>query len=121
MAMQRFASPFHELTVARLGRWLAVSIATAAPSVLFATFAACSNNAPPAANDDCPSVSQNCPSPPPSWMKDVQPLIQGYCVTCHQPGGTGATTNLTTYGYVSEHSTQVLVQVYTCRMPTAGV
>jgi len=117
MATPRFASRFHEGAAGHLGRWLAALIAAGAPSAFFAFFAACSNASPPAANDGCPSVSQSCPSPPPSWAKDVQPLIQGYCVTCHRPGGTGATTDLTTYGYVSEHSTEVLVQVYTCRMP----
>jgi len=79
--------------------------------------AACSNGPPPTGNDNCPSVSESCPSPPPSWMKDVQPLIQGYCATCHRPGGTGQTNDLTTYANVYDQRTEVLLQVYTCKMP----
>lgn len=97
---------------------LGLSLAAAVPSVLLAVFVACSNAPPPAAGSDaCPSVSQNCPSPPPSWATDVQPLIQRYCVGCHSPGGTGQANDLTTYANVHERSTEVLVQVYTCLMP----
>src|SRR5579859_4182617 len=61
------------------------------------TVVACSNSPQPAASN-CPTVSSDCPSPPPSWSKDVQPLIQQYCVMCHQPGGIGESlADLTSY------------------------
>jgi len=82
--------------------------------------AACSNGAPAGGSDSCPNVSQSCPSLPPSWMKDVQPLIEGDCATCHRPGGTGQASDLTTYANVYAHRTEVLFQVYTCRMPNLG-
>ena len=53
-------------------------------------------------------------------MKDVQPLIEGDCATCHRPGGTGQASDLTTYANVYAHRTEVLFQVYTCRMPNLG-
>jgi hypothetical protein len=81
---------------------------------------ACSNGAPAVGSDNCPNVSQSCPALPPSWMKDVQPLIEGYCAACHRPGGTGQASDLTTFANVYAHRTEVLFQVYTCRMPLLG-
>jgi hypothetical protein len=66
----------------------------------------------------CPTLETNCPSPPPSWTTDVQPLVEKYCVTCHEPGGVGiSSANLTTYADVFKNRTEMLTQVYQCLMP----
>jgi hypothetical protein len=31
----------------------------------------------------CPAIPTTCPSTPPSYKTDVQPLIQTYCYQCH--------------------------------------
>jgi hypothetical protein len=80
------------------------------------TVGACSNS-PPAAST-CPTVSSDCPAPPPSWSKDVQPLIQSYCVMCHQPGGSGySLADLTSYTSVFRSRAAITFQVSQCLMP----
>jgi hypothetical protein len=90
----------------------------ASPCVLGA-IAACSPA--PAADGGaatCPTVSTDCPQPPPSWSKDVQPLVQTYCVSCHSDGGLGESlADLTSYTNVFKNRTEVLQQVYHCYMP----
>jgi hypothetical protein len=82
-----------------------------------ATVAACSNSPQPA-ESNCPTVSSDCPTPPPSWSKDVEPLIQSYCVMCHEPGGTGESlADLTTYTNVVRVRAEITYQVSTCQMP----
>jgi hypothetical protein len=82
---------------------------------VFAAAAACSS---PAATPSCPTISQSCPTPPPSWSKDVQPLVQNYCVMCHSPGGVGEPmADLTTYAGVYKARAEVQQQVYQCLMP----
>jgi mono/diheme cytochrome c family protein len=79
--------------------------------------AACSNSPQPAASN-CATVSSDCPSPPPSWSKDVQPLVQQYCVMCHQPGGVGESlADLTSYTNVFRARAEITYQVSQCLMP----
>jgi hypothetical protein len=78
--------------------------------------AACST--PPDSTVSCPDVPRSCPSPPPSWAKDVQPLVQNYCVMCHKAGGIGeAFADLTSYAGAFNARTEMQVQVYHCWMP----
>jgi hypothetical protein len=79
---------------------------------------ACSTSPPPDPTISCPIISTSCPSPPPSFAKDVEPLIQNYCVMCHSPGGTGEKfADLRTYTGVWMTRTEVQSQVYHCYMP----
>ncbi len=34
---------------------------------------------------------------PPSYVRDVQPLLQSYCARCHKPGKTKGRLDVTTY------------------------
>ena len=51
-----------------------------------------------------------------SYAKDIAPIIQDKCVTCHQPGGIGPMT-LTSYSDVRGHSTMIREVVRVQRMP----
>ncbi len=83
-----------------------------------ATAGACSNSPPSQGAPNCPTVSSDCPSPPPSWSKDVEPLIQSYCIMCHQPGGTGETlADLTSYTNVFRARAEIITQISQCLMP----
>jgi hypothetical protein len=83
--------------------------------------AACSNasnnpDAGPAST--CPNVSTSCPSTPPSWKNDVQPLIATYCLACHGDGGIEQSQfDYTTYQGVYKNRAAMVTQVYQCQMP----
>ncbi len=104
------------------GRSRAVVLALVGLSGALAALAACFDAATPDGMADsapsCPAVSTDCPSTPPSWAKDVQPIIENYCITCHEPGGNGeALADLTSYAYVYRSRSSILTQVYQCLMP----
>lgn len=89
--------------------------------------------AEPDAAPTCPNlvIPDTCPTgaadaggdalAPPSWKKDVEPLIERYCISCHSPGGAGdSTEDYTTYAGVKKAGTAIGGQVYKCLMPLAG-
>ena len=68
----------------------------------------------------CPNdLPAACPSPPPSYAKDVAPVFQQSCTTCHSPTGRQANRLLTDYAHVNAQVGAVLSQVHGCRMPPA--
>jgi hypothetical protein len=59
-----------------------------------------------------------CPSPPPSWSNEVQPIIDRTCNACHGDGGVQQhIQDFTTYSGVNRNRGSILSQVYTCKMP----
>jgi hypothetical protein len=62
-----------------------------------------------------------CPSTPPSFSAQVNPIIQEWCANCHAPGGTEAARPYTTYDEVkSAPPISMATQVLSCLMPPAG-
>ncbi len=57
-----------------------------------------------------------CGAPPPTWYRDVQPVMAERCGTCHAPGGI-TPFSLQTYEEVKEHSAQIAAAVTSRRMP----
>ena len=51
-----------------------------------------------------------------SFVKDIAPIVQSKCVTCHQPGGIGPMT-LTSYEQVRGHAPMIREVLRTQRMP----
>jgi hypothetical protein len=74
-------------------------------SVLDAT-ANCPNDLPP-----------SCPSAVPSFSRDIQPLMQGQCGTCHSATGTAPDHLFLTYTDAFSQRSAFLNQVYSCKMP----
>jgi len=73
---------------------------------------------PSAAN--CPSVSQVCPSPAPTFSGQAQTIIQNTCqLSCHVPGGLPAAARfpMQTYAQIRALAPDILSQVEQCRMP----
>jgi hypothetical protein len=67
------------------------------------------------------TAPNTCPSPPPSWKNDVEPLIQQYCWQCHDTGGSAVNTaDLSTYAGVKKNDVRILQQVHDCLMPNFG-
>jgi hypothetical protein len=66
----------------------------------------------------CPNdLPASCPVPEPSFSADVEPIFQSHCVPCHSPGGAVPDKPFTTYAGISKLKTNVLTQVYACKMP----
>ena len=68
----------------------------------------------------CPNIQfpDTCPTPPPSWKNEVQPLFTQYCSPCHGVGGPAAAqVPLATYQDVFNNRTRSWEQVYKCAMP----
>ena len=69
----------------------------------------------------CPNdLPGSCPADPPSYQRDVVPVLERHCLSCHSSGGQEATQPLDTYQAVHDRRSAVLDQVYACRMPPAG-
>ena len=67
---------------------------------------------------DCPDiVPATCPPSPPTYAKDIAPLVQATCAPCHARGGVEASRILTNYDGLFKQSNPVLLQVAACRMP----
>jgi hypothetical protein len=71
--------------------------------------------------DTCPTGAADADAPSaPSWKKDVEPLIEKYCISCHSPGGIGESTeDYSTYEGVKKAGTIIGQQVNSCAMPLA--
>ena len=82
--------------------------------------AACTTNAPPpgpACPNDLPGA---CPSPPPSYARDVAPVIAARCGPCHAPGGVeAAQRDFSAYATVHTQRVTILTQIHACLMPPA--
>jgi hypothetical protein len=62
--------------------------------------------------------TDTCPTPPPSWKTDVQPLFEAYCLQCHGTGQMAfAQVPLETYQDVFDNRTRSWQQIYQCLMP----
>ena len=69
----------------------------------------------------CPDdLPDSCPSPAPGWAKDVAPVIEARCSSCHVAGGVAAGKPLTNHAQVFSRKGAVLNQVYACKMPPEG-
>ena len=95
----------------------AVLVALGAASLVVAAVAACSSSSA-GGGVSCPTLSTDCPSVPPDWTTDVQPLIATYCFQCHGEGGIEQSQfDYTTYAGVYKNRAEMLTQVYECAMP----
>ncbi len=67
----------------------------------------------------CPrDLPQSCPSPPPSWMNDVQSIFVQACYGCHGAGGIEQSAfDFSTYAGVHKSFGSILSNVYNCAMP----
>lgn len=69
----------------------------------------------------CPvgDIPSACPSPAPTYSKDVEPIFEKKCNLCHGPGGEAKDLPLTTWAEIEKIRGGCLDQIYTCRMPPA--
>jgi hypothetical protein len=76
--------------------------------------AACSSPA-----SSCPTQIPPCPSPAPSFVNEVNPIIQSTCVPCHGPGGIESVRPYLTYEDMAAYGPfqTMYQQVLICRMP----
>jgi hypothetical protein len=67
----------------------------------------------------CPhDLPNSCPSPEPSWMNDVAPIIDQACGPCHGVGGVEQPVfDFSTYQGVHKNFGAILSNVYSCLMP----
>ena len=69
----------------------------------------------------CPNdLPGACPSPAPSWSREVSRVVGRSCTPCHSPTGAVANRPLGTWAEVFAQRQPVLTQVYSCRMPNDG-
>jgi hypothetical protein len=104
--------------IAKLVLGSALAVACGASIVLAACSSSSSSSGP--ATAPCPTnlTTDTCPTPPPSWKTDVQPLFEAYCLQCHGNGGMAfAQVPLATYQDVFDNRTRSWQQVYQCLMP----
>ncbi|MDB4947036.1 MAG: hypothetical protein JWP97_6570 [Labilithrix sp.] len=79
---------------------------------------ACSDESASPGPGACPDdVPRTCPASPPSYAKDVAPIVTASCATCHRPGGANPDRLLTSYDEIHAQRAAVLTQVAACRMP----
>ncbi|HLK37043.1 MAG TPA: hypothetical protein VKU41_09865 [Polyangiaceae bacterium] len=72
----------------------------------------------PPKTSSCPQdFPSGCPSPPPSWKAEVQPIINDRCVPCHSPTGVESVLNYTSYQGVFVRYPEMRDQLYQCVMP----
>lgn len=89
------------------------------------TLGACNNDGESTADagsggsTSCPDdLPRSCPTPPPSYAKDVAPILANRCAPCHFPGGVEvAAHDLSTYARVQAQRGSVLDQLHSCLMP----
>jgi hypothetical protein len=63
------------------------------------------------------SLPSSCPTPPPSYQTDVEPILNTYCNICHYTNSTIAKGDFTTYAGVYNYRGACLDQIYGCAMP----
>ena len=101
-------------------RWpLAQAICVALAGLAVACGGNSSETAAP--QPSCASLGHlTCPSPPPSYKADVQPIIEKHCYGCHGPGGVKVSSiDLASYAEVVKLRGDILVQTTSCppKMP----
>ena len=106
--MNRLAS----LVERALPRRARVAIAAAAQAFALG----CSSGAPATCPNDLPA---SCAATPPSYARDVAPILASKCVVCHGPGGVESNRDLSSYDHVHALRSSVLNQVHACAMPPA--
>src|ERR1700690_3463269 len=75
---------------------------------------------PETAEAGCPDdIPDLCPSPMPSWMGEVEPIIDQTCNPCHGVGGVEQFSrfNFSTYAGVHNNFGSLLSNVGSCLMP----
>ena len=106
----------------RLSRWVVpFGFALALPVAIVA----CGGGGgdPVGAPPSCPTlvIPDACPSSPPSWKGEVQPLVAKYCYGCHGMGGVGQSKeDFSTYQGVKKAGPTIASQVQQCLMPRPG-
>jgi hypothetical protein len=79
---------------------------------------ACPDSSPVA---DCPNdLPSSCVMPAPSYQTTVSPIFNAYCLTCHSSGGQESSLPLGSYEEIYSIRSEVLDQIYSCRMPLSG-
>lgn len=71
----------------------------------------------------CPSDLPNraaCPGATPSYRRDVAPILEQRCATCHYPGNTQSGDVFADYDDVYSLRQTVLTRIYGCVMPPDG-
>lgn len=66
------------------------------------------------------AVPESCPASAPSYTTDVAPLLQKYCVSCHNASGSEPSHLLDTHSGVSSAADHVKAEVSGCTMPPSG-
>ncbi|HEY4223384.1 MAG TPA: MbnH family di-heme enzyme [Myxococcota bacterium] len=66
---------------------------------------------------ECPTAGVSCPSAPPSFTHDVQPIIENSCLYCHSDGGGAQAEQLGDYASVHALHDKLVTQVTGCLMP----
>ena len=74
---------------------------------------------PGSGSGPCASIPAACPVPAPSYAKDIAPILDAKCNTCHAAPDAGIWP-LTNYQDVSDWQTLILSDVEYCAMPPAG-
>jgi hypothetical protein len=75
----------------------------------------------PPLSADCPNdLPASCVTPAPSYQTAVAPIFNSYCLTCHSSGGQESSFPLETYEDIYSNRSEVLDQIYACRMPLSG-
>jgi hypothetical protein len=69
----------------------------------------------------CDRQLPTCPTAPPSYQRDVAPIITRECAACHYPGSTIARGVYSTYAQLQAGRGSVLNEVFACKMPVAPV
>jgi hypothetical protein len=98
-----------------------VRLSVRALVVLVGVAAGCSssgNSSPDATAPSCPAIMGSCPKAPPSYARDVEPILQDNCVPCHSPQG-GYGYDLVTYTEVFDQAGAVVSWISDCSMPPA--
>ena len=98
----------------------AIARAVAVACVMLAALAACtsSDGSSSSSGSTCPEdLPAACPATPPSYAKDVAPVIQQSCTPCHAPGGRESSRLLIGYANAFASRGPVLNQVHACKMP----
>lgn len=65
----------------------------------------------------CMAVTAACPSTPPSYASEIEPIVQTHCAVCHFPGTSIAPTDLSTYDQVRRQGGTALSEIQSCLMP----
>jgi hypothetical protein len=99
-----------------------LTVLAAAVPIALTALLACSSEPPPANADggaSCPNdLPATCPTPPPSFATEVEPIFSQLCWGCHADGGVAVgIRDLSTYDGIASHQTTVLSKFYGCSMP----